>query len=61
MQHIQGISRHQLQVVPLEDIISQDNPVRFIDFIWVPTFKSYSNHNNFPKQKSLNLYLRTTK
>jgi hypothetical protein len=31
MQHIQGISGHQLQVVSLEDTISQDNPVRFID------------------------------
>ena len=31
MQHITGISRHQLQVVSLEDTISQDNPVRFID------------------------------
>ena len=31
MQHIQGIFRHQLQVVSLEDTISQDNPVRFID------------------------------
>jgi transposase len=31
MQHIQGISRHQLQVVSLEDTISQDNPIRFID------------------------------
>jgi transposase len=31
MQHIQGISRQQLQVVSLEDTISQDNPVRFID------------------------------
>lgn len=31
MQHIQGISRHQLQVVSLEDTISQENPVRFID------------------------------
>jgi hypothetical protein len=31
MQHIQGISPHQLQVVSLEDTISQDNPVRFID------------------------------
>ena len=27
MQHIHGISRHQLQVVSLEDTISQDNPV----------------------------------
>ena len=31
MQHIQGIARHQLQVSSLEDSISQDNPVRFID------------------------------
>ena len=31
MQHIQGISRNQLQVVSLEETISQDNPVRFID------------------------------
>lgn len=31
MQHIQGISRNQLQLVSLEDKISVDNPVRFID------------------------------
>lgn len=31
MQHIQVISRHQLQVVSLEYPISQYNPVRFID------------------------------
>ncbi|NMH23694.1 IS1182 family transposase, partial [Flavobacterium sp. SE-s27] len=31
MQHIQGIARNQLQVSSLEDTISQDNPVRFID------------------------------
>jgi hypothetical protein len=31
MQHIQGISRNQLQMVSLEDKISTDNPVRFID------------------------------
>ena len=31
MQHIQGISRNQLQVSSLEDTISTDNPVRFID------------------------------
>lgn len=31
MQHIQGISRHQLQLASLEDTISQDNPVRFIE------------------------------
>ncbi|MFM2265699.1 MAG: hypothetical protein RLZ77_1119 [Bacteroidota bacterium] len=31
MQHIQGISRNQLQVASLDDTISQDNPIRFID------------------------------
>ena len=31
MQHIQGISRNQLQMSSLEDTISADNPVRFID------------------------------
>ena len=31
MQHIQGISRHQLQMSSLEDKISADNPVRFIE------------------------------
>jgi len=31
MQHIQGISRHQLLMSSLEDKINPDNPVRFID------------------------------
>ena len=31
MKHIEGISRNQLQVSSLEDTISADNPVRFID------------------------------
>ena len=31
MQHIQGISRHQLQLSRLDDTITLDNPVRFID------------------------------
>jgi transposase len=31
MQHIQGISRHQLQMSSLEDKITADNSVRFID------------------------------
>ncbi|MBK0371040.1 hypothetical protein [Flavobacterium agrisoli] len=31
MQHIQGISRHQLQMVSLEDNITATNQVRFID------------------------------
>jgi hypothetical protein len=31
MQHIQGISRDQRQVAPLEDAISQDNAFQFIN------------------------------
>jgi hypothetical protein len=31
MQHIQGIYSQQLKVGSLEDTISQDNPVQFID------------------------------
>jgi transposase len=31
MQHITGISRQELQMSSLEDKISSDNPVRFID------------------------------
>jgi len=31
MQHIQGVSRYQLQMSSLEDKIAQDNSVRFID------------------------------
>lgn len=31
MQHIQGISRNQLHLSSLEDKITPDNPVRFID------------------------------
>ena len=31
MQYIQGISRHHLQLSSLEDKITADNPVRFIN------------------------------
>ena len=31
MQHIQGVSRYQLQMISLEDKIAIDNSVRFID------------------------------
>jgi hypothetical protein len=31
MQYIQGISRHQIRISSLEDAISPDNQVRFID------------------------------
>ncbi|MFC5683763.1 hypothetical protein ACYE2N_01345 [Flavobacterium sp. MAHUQ-51] len=40
MQYIQGISRHQLQFSSLEDKITVDNLVRFIDaFVNVLHFK----------------------
>jgi transposase/transcription elongation factor Elf1 len=31
MQHITGISRNEMFITSLEDLISQDNPIRFID------------------------------
>ena len=31
MQHITGISRNQMTIASLEDTISLDNPIRFID------------------------------
>ncbi|WP_115810513.1 hypothetical protein [Flavobacterium aquicola] len=31
MQHITGISRHQMRISSLEEAISPDNQVRFID------------------------------
>lgn len=40
MQHIQGISRHQLQIRSLEDTITLENPIRFIDaFVGVIDFQ----------------------
>jgi transposase len=41
MQYIQGISRHQLQISSLEDTISADNPIRFIE--------AFVNHIDFEK------------
>ncbi|WP_208861286.1 hypothetical protein [Flavobacterium oncorhynchi] len=31
MQHITGISRHQMRISSLEELISLDNQVRFVD------------------------------
>jgi hypothetical protein len=31
MQHISGIPRNQMTIASLEDTISLDNPIRFID------------------------------
>jgi transposase len=40
MQHIQGISRYQLQMISLEDTITLENPIRFIDaFVGVIDFQ----------------------
>ena len=41
MQYIQGISRQQLQISSLEDTITADNPIRFID--------AFVNHIDFEK------------
>ncbi len=48
MQHIQGISRHQIQMSSLEDKISADNPVRFIE-AW-----------NSPYKRKAWLFIKTT-
>lgn len=34
MQHITGVARNQMVFKSLEDSISGDNPVRFIDAFW---------------------------
>ena len=33
MQHISGISRHQLQIISLEDKITFENSVRFVEAV----------------------------
>jgi hypothetical protein len=40
MQHISGISRHQMRISSLEDAITADNQVRFIEVFIVEVFKS---------------------
>jgi transposase len=67
MQHIQGISRNQLQVSSLEDTISADNPVRFIDaFVgtidleklgFTPRVLKAQGRPSFDTQVFLKLYL----
>lgn len=52
MQHIQGISRHQLQMVSLEDTITATNPVRFIDaFVNVIDFEKIGFQPRVLKQE----------
>lgn len=47
MQHIQGISRHQLQITSLEDKITLDNLVRFIDaFVTLNNYTQRVKYNN---------------
>ena len=67
MQHIQGIARNQLQVSSLEDSISQDNPVRFIDaFVnsidlekigFTPRVLKTEGRSSFDTQVFLKIYL----
>lgn len=56
MQHIQGISRNQLQMVSLEDKITADNLVRFIE-AFVKTilnnFKNATLVSEFIKEKEV--------
>ena len=67
MQHIQGISRHQLQVTSLEDKITPDNLVRFIDaFVqyidlqkvgFTPVILKTEGRPSFKNQVFLKIYL----
>jgi hypothetical protein len=51
MQHIQGISRYQLQMSSLEDKIAIDNSVRFIDtFVCVIDLEIFSFCQFNPKK-----------
>ena len=52
MQHIQGISRNQLQMGSLEDKITADNPVRFIE-AFVKTIL-----NNFKKSTLVSEFIK---
>ena len=52
MQYIQGISRNQLQMGSLEDKISTDNPVRFIDaFVGFIDLKKVGFEPKTPKKE----------
>jgi transposase len=67
MQHIQGISRHQLQLGSLEDTISRDNPVRFIDVFvhsinlekigFIPRILKTEGRPSFDSKVFLKIYL----
>jgi hypothetical protein len=43
MQYIQGISRNQLQMGSLEDKITSDNPVRFIEAFVKTILNNFKN------------------
>jgi len=64
MQHIQGISRHQLQISSLEDKITFDNPVRFIDVFvnYIDSVKLGFQHNVLKTEGrpsfSINVFLK---
>ncbi|WP_235604496.1 transposase [Flavobacterium covae] len=67
MQHIQGISRNQLHVSSLEDKITSENPVRFIDaFVehidfqkvgFTPVVLKSEGRPSFKNQVFLKIYL----
>ena len=55
MQHIQGISHHQLQMSSLEDKISADNSVRFIDVFLHHIVAVDNKHNLVVVRRSINI------
>jgi hypothetical protein len=58
MQHIQGISRNQLQMVSLEDKITPDNALRFIDaFVSVIDLKNLVFASSILKKPSGNGFI----
>ena len=59
MQHITGISRHQMRISSLEDAISADNQVRFIDaFVnFVDFMKLGFTVQSSPKKRGLLILL----
>jgi hypothetical protein len=58
MQHIQGISRNELQMSSLEDKIAPDNAVRFIDtFVSVIDLKNLVFASSILKKPSGNGFI----
>ena len=72
MQHITGISRQQMRFSSLEDTISPDNQVRFIDAFLelidiskldfaIKTLKTESRHKKIVQRRVMNLKIPNLK